>query len=85
VAKYNILIKKSASKELKNLPHKDLPKIITKIESLADVPRPQGVEKLTSQENYRLRVVNYRIIYSIEDDRLIVLIIMIGHRKDVYR
>lgn len=85
MAKFNILIKKSASKELKKLPSKDILKVISKIESIADEPRPKGVEKLTSQENYRVRVGNYRIIYSIEDDKLIVLIIKISHRKDVYR
>ena len=83
--KYNILIKPSAAKELKKLPKKDIPRIVAKIESLANDPRPGGVEKLTSHENYRVRLGIYRIIYSIEDENLIVIVIKVGHRKDIYR
>jgi mRNA interferase RelE/StbE len=85
VAKYRILIKPSAVKELKKLPPKYIPRIVVKIESLAHDPRPRGVEKLTSYENYRIRLGRYRIVYSIEDDKLIVIVIKVGHRKDIYR
>ena len=75
MAKYKIEIKKSAVKELHSLPKKDLLKIIKKIESLAENPRPVGSVKLTGKEQYRIRQGNYRILYSIEDDRLIIFIV----------
>lgn len=82
---YKITIKPSAVKELELLPKKDLQKITSKILSLAKNPRPQGSEKLSGQERYRLRQGSYRIIYSIEDDRLIVFVVKVGHRREVYR
>lgn len=85
MAKYNIEIKKTAVKELNNLPLSDLKKIIQKIQNLADNPRPPGCKKLTGEEKYRIRSGNYRILYIIEDDILIIYIIKIGHRRDVYR
>ena len=85
MAKYKIEIKKSAAKELGKIPKKDLKKIISKIRSLAINPRPSGCVKLSAQELYRVRQGNYRILYTIEDEVLIVYIIKIGHRKDVYR
>jgi mRNA interferase RelE/StbE len=85
VADYKILIKPSAVKELNKIPKKDLRKITEKINSLAEDPRPIGCEKLSAQEAYRIRQGLYRIIYTIEDDKLIILVIKIGHRRDVYR
>ena len=82
---YKIAIKPSAVKELEMLPGKDLQKITRRILSLADNPRPLGSEKLSGQERYRLRQGNYRIIYSIEDDRLVVFVVKVGHRREVYR
>jgi mRNA interferase RelE/StbE len=85
MAKYKIEFKKSASKELNNLPSNDLKKIIKKIQNLADNPRPANCKKLTGEEKYRIRGGNYRILYLIEDDVLIIYIVKIGHRRDVYR
>ena len=86
MAKYRILIKTSAAKELENVrTQKDRRRIVKRIISLADDPRPRGSEKLSGQDRYRVRQGNYRIIYSIEDEKLIVHIIKIGNRKDVYR
>lgn len=82
---YKIQIKPSAFKELKKIPKKDLQKITKKILSLSVNPRPAGCEKLSGQEKYRLRQGNYRIVYSIEDDMLIVTIVKIGHRKEIYK
>lgn len=82
MAKYKIVIKTSAIKELNRIPKKDIQRITSKIEGLAYDPRPQGCEKLSGQERYRIRQGNYRIVYSIEDDILIVYVIKIGHRKD---
>jgi mRNA interferase RelE/StbE len=85
MAKYKIEIKKSAAKEIKNLPSSYLNKIIDRISKLADNPRAEGCIKLSSEELYRIRVGTYRIIYQIKDDRLIVIVIKVAHRKSVYR
>lgn len=85
MGKYKIFIKPTAVKELKKIPKQDLSRIIAKIRSLSSNPRPLGCEKLSADEEYRVRQGSYRIIYSIEDDKLVVLVIKIGHRKDVYR
>ena len=85
MADYRILIKPSAVKELNKIPKTELPKIIARIEVLSKNPRPKGCEKLAAQNSYRIRQGSYRIIYTIEDDRLIIIVIKIGHRRDVYR
>jgi mRNA interferase RelE/StbE len=85
MAKYKIEIKKSAVKELNNLPINELKKIVQKIQNLADNPRPSGCKKLTGEEKYRIRSGNYRILYIIEDNILIIYIVKIGHRREVYR
>jgi mRNA interferase RelE/StbE len=85
MAGYRIILKKSAVKELEAIPKRDLTKIVERIHSLADEPRPQGVEKLSAQERYRIRQGDYRIVYSIEDDVLTVCVVKVGHRREVYR
>ena len=85
MAKYEISIKKSAVKELENIPKKELQKIVKKIKTLSSDPRPQGFQKLSHREQYRIRQGDYRIIYSIEDDDFTVHIIKVGHRKEIYR
>jgi len=85
MAGYRITIKKSAAKELEAVPRKDLRKIIMCIRSLAQNPRPHGSQKLSGQEQYRIRQGDYRIVYFIEDDEQLVDIIKIGHRREVYR
>ncbi len=85
MAKYKIEIKKTAVKELNHLPPNDLKKIIKSIQNLVIDPRPSGCKKLTGEEKYRIRIGNYRVLYMIEDDILIVYIVKIGHRRDVYR
>lgn len=85
MGKYSIEIKKSAVKEIEHLPRKDAKAVVDKIASLADNPRPHGCQKLSGQEKYRIPCGNYRILYSIEDDILIVYVVKVGHRKDVYR
>ena len=85
MARYSILIKKSAAKELEELPKKDLVKVLVRIEGLADDPRPPGAEKLAGLELYRVRQGSYRIVYSIEDRVLTVWVVKVGHRREVYR
>ncbi len=83
---YQIEFKPAALKQLKKLPKDMIPKIAEKINALATNPRPDGIKKLIrSEAHYRLRVGDYRVIYSVIDDRLIIEVIRIGHRKDVYR
>jgi mRNA interferase RelE/StbE len=84
VAKYNLTIKKSAVKELQDIPKKDLLKIIKRIQSLAENPRPNGSHKLSAREQYRLRQGDYRKVYSIDDKKSLVDIVKIDHRREVY-
>jgi len=86
VGKYRVLIKPSAVKELENIPHKkDRQRIVERISALANDPRPHGSQKLSGKDHLRLRQGSYRIIYAIEDDALVVYVVKIGHRKEVYR
>jgi len=86
VGKYKILIKASAAKEIEKIPNrKDRRRVVARIQSLADDPRPPGCEKLSGQERYRVRQGVYRILYSIHDDRLLIHVVKVGHRKDIYR
>jgi len=87
VERYKLQIKPSASKELDLVgSKKDRQRIVTRINSLADDPRPSGCEKLEAEKNrYRVRQGNYRIVYSIDDQRRLVIVTKIGHRSDVYR
>jgi len=85
MGEYKIYLKKSVEKDLSTIPKKDLRKILRRIASLTQNPRPEGHEKLTGQERYRIRQGRYRIVYSIQDDVLTVWIVKVGHRKDVYR
>jgi mRNA interferase RelE/StbE len=84
VAAYNISIKKSAARELEGLGKKDLRKVLERIATLGENPRPAGAEKLAGVELWRIRQGNYRIVYSIEDDTLTVWVVKVGHRRDVY-
>ena len=85
MARYRLVVRKSVSRDLNGIPKKDVRRILAVIESLADDPRPTGTKKLSGQERYRLRQGNYRILYEIEDDRLIVCVVRVGNRRDVYR
>jgi len=86
VARYEILIKASAAKEIEDVPNrKDRRRIIERIRSLGDEPRSPGCQKLSGQDKYRVRQGVYRIVYSIKDETLVVQIVKFGHRKDVYR
>lgn len=85
MGRYRVEIKKSAAKEIERLPRKDMKAVLDKIETLSENPRPHDCKKLSAQEKYRVRCGDYRILYSIEDDILIVFVVKVGHRKDVYR
>lgn len=85
MANYELVFKKSVAKDLRAFPKQEVKRIMQRIRSLADDPRPAGCEKLSGQERYRVRQGAYRIIYEIEDARLTVLVVKVGHRRDVYR
>jgi mRNA interferase RelE/StbE len=85
VAVYSVLIKKSAGKELEAVPRKDREKLIAKIRSLANNPRPEGSEKLAGDDRYRLRQGVYRILYEVDDTTIIVTVVRVAHRREVYR
>ena len=85
MAEYKVFFKKSVEKDFKVIPKNELKKIIKRIGGLAEDPRPQDCEKLTGQERYRLRQGRYRIVYSIQDNKLTVWVVKVGHRKDIYR
>jgi mRNA interferase RelE/StbE len=86
VASYKILIKSSAAKEIESAPKKDRLRIIKRIQDLSSDPRPPGCEKLSGHDDkYRVRQGTYRIVYSISDVSLIVSVVKVGHRKEVYR
>lgn len=82
---YRIVIKKSAAKELEKIVKKDRIRIVEKIQALAKDPRPAGSKKLSGQEKYRLRQGDYRILYQIFEDELIVSVVKVGNRGDVYK
>jgi mRNA interferase RelE/StbE len=85
MARYELRHKASVEKDLRLIPKPDVQRIIARIESLRDDPRPPGVKKLSTQERCRVRQGNYRILYTITDVQLIVEVVKIGHRRDVYR
>lgn len=85
--RYKLQIKPSASKELDLVgSKKDRQRIVTRINSLPDDPRPSGCEKLEAEKDrYRVRQGNYRIVYSVDDQRRLVVVTKIGHRREIYR
>jgi mRNA interferase RelE/StbE len=85
MASYELVFRKSVARDLRAFPKQEVKRIMQRIRSLADDPRPAGCEKLSGQERYRVRQGAYRIVYEVEDARLTVLIVKVGHRSDVYR
>ena len=85
MAKYKVALRQSVLKDLDSIPKKDVKRIVATIKALANDPRPPQAKKLSGQERYRIRQGHYRIIYSIEDDRLIVCVVKVGHRREGYR
>jgi mRNA interferase RelE/StbE len=87
VGSYRVLIKVSAAKEIEVVDQKkDRRRIVARVLALAEEPRPVGCEKLVGEsDRYRIRVGRYRVVYSIADDELLVLVVRVADRKDVYR
>ena len=83
---YQIKVLRKASRQLKTLPKDVQSQIRSEIRTLSENPRPHGVKKLSGAGDfYRIRVGNYRIIYEIQDKVLLVLIVGVGHRREIYR
>ena len=83
MGKYRLVFKKSVAKDLRGIPKKDVARILKCFDSLAEDPRGTGCEQLSGQERYRVRQGAYRIIYEIQDDVLVVVVVTVGHRKEV--
>ena len=82
---HSIEIKKAARKVIAGLPRGDHARVIKAIAALADNPRPPGCKKLQGEELWRIRTGDIRILYEIHDDRLLVHVVRVGHRSEVYR
>ncbi|AFY35022.1 type II toxin-antitoxin system RelE/ParE family toxin [Calothrix sp. PCC 7507] len=83
---YQVELTRKASKQLEKLPQDVQQKIKIKVQELADNPRPSGVVKLESSNNrYRIRVGHYRVLYEIIDNLLVVTVVRVGHRREVYQ
>jgi len=85
MGRYRLVFRKSVVRDLRRIPNHDLKRILSTLESLSEDPRPVGIEKLSGNERYRVRQGNYRIIYEINDNEIVVVVVKVGHRKDVYR
>jgi len=85
MASYSLAFKKSVVKDLRNIPNKDVKRILNRINSLRENPRAEGCVKLSNQEKYRVRQGVYRIIYEIQDTELIILVVKVAHRGQVYK
>ena len=85
MADYKVLIKPSAVKEVEAIPAKDRERVVRKIRALTEDPRPRGSEKLSGDDKYRVRQGRYRVVYSVSDDDRTVLVVKVGHRREVYR
>jgi mRNA interferase RelE/StbE len=82
---FEVLFKQSVAKDLRQVPKKDVARILKRIEGLKSDPRPPGAEKLSGRDKYRIRQGVYRILYEIQNEQLIVVVVKVGHRRDVYR
>jgi mRNA interferase RelE/StbE len=83
--KYTILIERYAQKQMMKLDKKVIPVIKSAISGLAGNPRPYGYKKLKGEDAYRIRVGSYRVIYEIDDGKIIVTVVSVGHRKSIYK
>jgi mRNA interferase RelE/StbE len=85
MASYRLVFKQSVAKDLRDIPKEDVARILERIDSLEEDPRPPGSEKLSVQERYRIRQGVDRVLYEIEDDQLMIVVVKVGHRRQVYR
>ena len=84
MADYTVILTKTAQKQLDKLPDKVADALLDAFDALAKVPRPDGCKKLKGRLGYRIRKGDYRILYEVQDSVLIVQVIGLGHRRDIY-
>jgi mRNA interferase RelE/StbE len=86
MAKYRIDVSATAERQIRKLPRADQVRIIRVIQALASDPHPPGCRKLSGYDDvFRIRIGRYRVLYAIEDRRLVIIVLKVGDRKDVYR
>lgn len=86
MASYSVELTRTAEKQLRRIAKRDRNRLVEAIRGLADAPRPNGARKLQGyDEVYRIRVGRYRVIYEVFDDRVVVIVLKVGHRKDIYK
>jgi mRNA interferase RelE/StbE len=86
MARYELRVKPSVAKDLRSVPKADVRRILARMKALRDDPRAPGCEKLAGgDELYRVRQGTYRIVYAIHDQRVVVEVVRVGHRREVYR
>jgi mRNA interferase RelE/StbE len=85
MGKYKLVFRESVSKDLRTIPNRNVNRILKRVDELAGNPRPPGSEKLSGDNRYRVRQGIYRIIYEIEDEALSIIVVKVGHRRDVYK
>ena len=85
MGRYKLVFKKSVVKDLRTLPKKDVARILSCFDVIAADPRGPGCERLSGQDRYRVRQGAYRIIYEIHDELLLITVVRVGHRREVYR
>lgn len=85
MANYEVVFKKSVARDLRRIPNKDVRRILERIAALAADPRCEGCTRLSGQDRYRVRQGLYRVVYEIRDRELVVVVVKVAHRRDVYR
>ncbi len=85
MGRFDLRIKPSVARDLRGIPPSHVERILARIDALRYDPRPPGSEKLAAQERYRIRQGVYRILYTVADAELIIEVVKVGHRRDVYR
>lgn len=85
MGRYRVEVTNAAARELRKLERQDADRVSSAIRRLEDDPRPHGATKLSGRDEYRIRVGDHRVIYEIDDDKVVVTVIKIGNRRDVYK
>ena len=85
MASYNVEFSENVRKDFRKIPNADAARILGKIHALEEDARPPGSKKLKGEKLYRIRVGVYRVVYEIEDERLVVFVVRVKHRKEAYR
>ncbi len=86
MASYRVEVSATAERQIRRLARRDQLRVLRAVRELSDEPHPRGCRKLRGYEDvFRLRVGTFRVLYSVESERILVIILKVGHRKDIYR